>query len=153
MTIDVRERRLVANHDEAQTVRHIFERYLELGSVRLLKKDLAARAIVCRTKVPTRQVAAYQRRDEPVTGRVQPDIAARIGDADGRKILPSQPRLKRAPRYYLNASAAAAVNSTPLRSKNGNRRGAKPFSRGALYHLLSMEARLLKRTTESSSRI
>lgn len=86
---DVRERRLIGNHDEAQTVRHIFERYLELGSVPLLKKDLAARAIVSRTKV----------------------------------------------------------------SKNGNRRGAKPFSRGALYHLLSIEARLLKRTTESSSGI
>lgn len=70
---DVRERRLVVNQDEARTVRHIFERYLELGSVRLLKKDLDRREIVSGTKV----------------------------------------------------------------SKKGNRRGGKPFSRGALYCLLS----------------
>ncbi len=37
---DVRERKLVVNHDEAETVRRIFERYLELGSVRLLGNDL-----------------------------------------------------------------------------------------------------------------
>jgi DNA invertase Pin-like site-specific DNA recombinase/plasmid stability protein len=73
MGYDVRERRLVVNQDEAQIVRHLFERYLELGSVRLLKKDLAGRGILSGTKV----------------------------------------------------------------SKNGNRRGGKPFSRGALYHLLS----------------
>jgi site-specific DNA recombinase len=36
MGYDVRERKLVVNRDEAKTVRHIFERYLELGSVRLL---------------------------------------------------------------------------------------------------------------------
>src|SRR5271170_6628373 len=33
---DVRERKLVVNHDEAETVRGIFERYLELGCVRIL---------------------------------------------------------------------------------------------------------------------
>ncbi len=70
---DVRERRLLVNPEEAETVRHIFERYLELGSVRRLKKDLDERGIVSATKV----------------------------------------------------------------SKKGNRRGGKPFSRGALYCLLS----------------
>jgi site-specific DNA recombinase len=38
---DVQQRKLVINPDEASTVRHIFERYLELGSVRLLKQELA----------------------------------------------------------------------------------------------------------------
>jgi len=70
---DVRERRLVVNHREARTVRQIFERYLELGSVRLLRRDLDERRIVSGVK----------------------------------------------------------------RSKNGKQRGGKPFSRGALYHLLS----------------
>jgi DNA invertase Pin-like site-specific DNA recombinase len=70
---DVRERKLVVNHDEAQTVRGIFERYLELGSVRLLGNDLRQRGIVSSAKV----------------------------------------------------------------SRNGNARGGKQFSRGALYHLLS----------------
>ena len=47
---DVRDRRLLINADEAQTVRHIFERYLELGAVRSLMKDLAARGIVSPTR-------------------------------------------------------------------------------------------------------
>ena len=58
---------------EAKTVRQILERYLELGSVRLLKEDLGRRGVVSAIRV----------------------------------------------------------------SKHGNRRGGKPFSRGALYHLLS----------------
>jgi site-specific DNA recombinase len=43
---DVRERKLVVNESEAKLVRHIFERYLELGSVRLLKRDLDRRGVV-----------------------------------------------------------------------------------------------------------
>ena len=37
---EVRERQLVINEAEATTVRHIFTRYCELGSVRLLKQEL-----------------------------------------------------------------------------------------------------------------
>jgi site-specific DNA recombinase len=48
---DVRERKLVVNQAEAETVRHIFERYLELGRVRLLMRDLQARGIVTGMKV------------------------------------------------------------------------------------------------------
>ena len=40
---DVRERRLVINPAEAKTVRHIYERYLELGCVRQLSKELEQR--------------------------------------------------------------------------------------------------------------
>src|SRR5580704_13609927 len=70
---EVRERKLVVNDEQAQTVRQILERYLELGSVRLLKADLSRRGVVSGVSL----------------------------------------------------------------SKHGNRRGGKPFSRGALYHLLS----------------
>jgi site-specific DNA recombinase len=73
MGYEVRERRLVVNHSQAQTVRQIFERYLELGSVRVLKRDFDQRGIVSGLKI----------------------------------------------------------------SKSGKQRGGKPFSRGALYHLLS----------------
>ena len=73
MGYDVRERKLVINQDEARTVREIFERYLELGSVRELKNDLDQRGMVSAVKL----------------------------------------------------------------SRKGNRRGGKPFSRGALYCLLS----------------
>ena len=48
---DVRERKLLVNETEAKTVRHIFERYLELGSVRLLKRDLDGRRIVSASRV------------------------------------------------------------------------------------------------------
>jgi DNA invertase Pin-like site-specific DNA recombinase len=46
---DVHERRLVANQSEAETVREIFRRYGELGSVRLLMEVLNRRGI--RSKV------------------------------------------------------------------------------------------------------
>ena len=70
---DVRERKLLINENEAKTVLHICKRYLELGSVRLLKKDLDSRGIVSATRA----------------------------------------------------------------SRKGNTRGGKPFSRGALYNVLS----------------
>jgi len=37
---DVEDRKLVVNESEAKTVRHIFERYIELGSVWALKEEL-----------------------------------------------------------------------------------------------------------------
>ena len=70
---EVHERKLVVNHGQAQTVRQILKRYLELGSVRLLKQDLSRRGVVSAVK----------------------------------------------------------------ESRHGNRSGGKPFSRGALYYLLS----------------
>jgi len=48
---DVRERRLVVNHTEAETLRDIFRRYLELGSVRLLKAELDRRGIRSKVRV------------------------------------------------------------------------------------------------------
>ena len=42
----VRDRKLVIIPGEADTVRHIFRRYLALGSVRLLKEQLEAQRIV-----------------------------------------------------------------------------------------------------------
>ena len=48
---DVHERRLVVNPTEAATVIQIFERYLELGSVRLLKEDLDRRGIGSKIRV------------------------------------------------------------------------------------------------------
>ena len=67
------DRRLFVDPDEAQKVKQIFNRYLELSTVRELQNDLITRGIVSAAKV----------------------------------------------------------------SKTGNARGGKPFSRGALYHLLS----------------
>ncbi|HKM52779.1 MAG TPA: recombinase family protein [Isosphaeraceae bacterium] len=73
MGYELRERKLVVKQAEAKVVRHIFERYLELGNVRALKNELEARRFV----------------------------------------------------------------SVIRTSKKGKRHGGKPFSRGAIYHLLS----------------
>jgi site-specific DNA recombinase len=48
---DVSERRLVVNQSEAETVRGIFRRYLELGSVRLLMEDLNSRGIRSKVRI------------------------------------------------------------------------------------------------------
>src|ERR1039458_2534310 len=47
---DVKDKRLIINEAEAKTVRHIFRRYTELKSVRLLKADLDARGIVSKCR-------------------------------------------------------------------------------------------------------
>ena len=47
---DVKDRKLVVNEVEAETVRYIFRRYQELGSVRLLKEHLDAEGIVSKRR-------------------------------------------------------------------------------------------------------
>jgi site-specific DNA recombinase len=47
---DVRDRKLVINEAEAATVRHIFQRYLELGAVRTLQTDLDAAGIISKRR-------------------------------------------------------------------------------------------------------
>jgi site-specific DNA recombinase len=47
---DVKDRRLVVNSTEAETVRHIFRRYSGLKSVRELKEDLDAASIVSKVR-------------------------------------------------------------------------------------------------------
>src|SRR6202521_4738105 len=48
---EVRERQLVINETEATTVRHIFTRYCELGSVRLLKEELDRNGVRSKVRV------------------------------------------------------------------------------------------------------
>src|ERR1700747_2575203 len=47
---DVRDRRLVINQAEATTVRQIYHRYLEVGSVPKLKKDLDGNGVVSKIR-------------------------------------------------------------------------------------------------------
>jgi hypothetical protein len=47
---DVKDKRLVINEVEAKTVQHIFRRYTELKSVRLLKAELDAKGIVSKPR-------------------------------------------------------------------------------------------------------
>jgi DNA invertase Pin-like site-specific DNA recombinase len=48
---DVEEKQLVVNETEAETVRHIYERYLGLGCVRKLKAELDGAGIVSKRRV------------------------------------------------------------------------------------------------------
>ncbi len=48
---DATDRKLVVNEAEAKTVRHIYRRYAELGSVRLLKEELEHGDIVSKARV------------------------------------------------------------------------------------------------------
>jgi DNA invertase Pin-like site-specific DNA recombinase len=48
---DAKDRTLVINPAEAATVRHIFQRYLELGSVHALKVELEAQGIISKRQV------------------------------------------------------------------------------------------------------
>jgi site-specific DNA recombinase len=48
---DVKERKLVINHREAETVRHIYRRYAALGSVWALKEELDRDRIVSKMRV------------------------------------------------------------------------------------------------------
>src|ERR1700730_5044643 len=48
---EVRERQLVVNQTEAETVGEIFQRYLELGSVRLLMEDLNSRSVRSKVRI------------------------------------------------------------------------------------------------------
>jgi len=53
---DIRDRRLVISQVEAEIVREIYQRYLELGSVRLLQSDLDRRGIVSKVRVSKKGV-------------------------------------------------------------------------------------------------
>jgi len=48
---DAVDRKLIVNEPEGETVRHIFRRYLEFGSVRILKEALDAEGIVSKARV------------------------------------------------------------------------------------------------------
>jgi DNA invertase Pin-like site-specific DNA recombinase len=48
---DVNERKLVVNDAEAETVRHIYRRYVDLGSVRVLKEALDRDGIVSKMRI------------------------------------------------------------------------------------------------------
>lgn len=48
---DISERKLVITPHEAETVRHIFRRYLELGAVSALRNDLSQQGIVSKQRI------------------------------------------------------------------------------------------------------
>ncbi len=55
---DVCDRRIVIEEREAETVRHVFRRYQELGCVRLLKEDLDRRGVVSKRRISKTGIAS-----------------------------------------------------------------------------------------------
>ena len=48
---DAKDKKLIVNQQEAETVRHIFRRYIALGSIHRLKEELNARGIVSKARI------------------------------------------------------------------------------------------------------
>ena len=67
---DVIDRRLAVNQSEADTVREIFRRYLELGSVRLLMEDLNRRGLCVAFKSHLHRRDSAQRRTPSRPARI-----------------------------------------------------------------------------------
>src|SRR5438309_4761500 len=55
---DLDDRRLVINKAEAPLVRQIYQRYLELGSVRLLKQDLDQRGVASKVRLSRKGISS-----------------------------------------------------------------------------------------------
>ena len=86
---DVRDRKLVVNEAEAETVRHVFRSYLALGSVRLLQEQLASEGSVSKAGQPLSRGALYTllgnrlyRGEVAHKGAVYPGEHAAIVDAE-----------------------------------------------------------------------
>jgi DNA invertase Pin-like site-specific DNA recombinase len=78
---DVKDRRLVVNNTEAETVRHIFRRYTELKSVRELKEDLDGAGIVSKVRTAS-DGSRYGGQPLPVLHLAV--IAGRVDDSQNR---------------------------------------------------------------------
>lgn len=70
---DVKDKKLIVNKAEAETVRHIFRRYIELKSVRLLKADLDAAGIVSKARTASGRQPVWPEAARP--GRALPHAA------------------------------------------------------------------------------
>jgi hypothetical protein len=75
----VKDRKLIVNEPEASTVRLIFKRYAELGSVALLKAELDRLGIVSKRRPPALCGSAWRHRcehDQDRLLRVGPGVAS-----------------------------------------------------------------------------
>ena len=70
---DVKDRKLVVNKQEAETLRHIYRRYAVLGSVLALKDELDRDGIVSKARV--RQIRSKDRRQAAGPRRFLPHAA------------------------------------------------------------------------------
>jgi site-specific DNA recombinase len=127
---DVIDRRLVVNESEAGTVREIFQRYLELGSVRLLMEDLNRRGIRSKVRVARNgkrsggnlffRGALYELLSNPIyigeirhKGVNHPGLHEPIVDRelwDSAQLLLRSHTARRAPRAWKSAASPLTVS-------------------------------------------
>jgi len=122
---DVRERRLVINPSEANTVRLIYERYLKLGCVRQLSEDLEKRRIVSKVRVSKagHQVpegakfsrgALYELLAKPHLHRRDPPTSRSVIPGNTKRFLPRE--VWERVQQRLNENAGARPVKTSNRS-------------------------------------
>ena len=166
---DVIERRLVVNESEAMTVRKIFRRYLELGSVRLLMEDLNRRGIRSKVRVAKNgkksggntffRGALYELLSNPIyigeirhKGVCHPGLHEPIVDRelwDATQLLLRSHAVRRAPRTAKSVASPltgklfdeSGLSLTPSHAVKGERRYRYYVSRS-----------LIKGTADSESR-
>jgi site-specific DNA recombinase len=146
----VHERRLAINQSEADTVREIFRRYLELGSVRLLMEDLNRSGIRSKVRVakngkqsggnPFFRGALYELLSNPIyigeirhKGLRHPGLYEPIVDRelwDATQLLLRSPAVRRAPQARKSAPSPltgrifdeSGQSLTPSHAVKGERR-------------------------------
>jgi len=166
---DVIDRRLVVNHTEAETVREIIRRYLELGSVRLLIEDLNRRGIRSKVRVAKeRQTigwelvlprSAYELLSNPIyigeirhKGIRHPGLHEPIVDRglwDGTQIQLRSRAARRAPRATKSAASPlmgrlfdeSGQSLTPSHAVKGERRYRYYVSRNLITGTVDSAAR------------
>ena len=122
MGYDVHERKLVINQNEAQNVREIFERYLELGSVRELKKDLDRRGIVSALKLRGRATNEAANRSHAERSTACSPTASTAARSATSSSLPGTAPADRKSRV-VGAGAGEAVRSCGARRRGAQDRG------------------------------
>ena len=122
---DVKERKLVVSEAEASTVRMIFQRYAELGSVALLKAELERAGIVSKRRGGSRRRAF--RRQALLSLRALPDAAELALSGQGRAQGENLPRPARGDhRARTLAGCSGQARGRSARAVDGGwRRGAE----------------------------
>jgi site-specific DNA recombinase len=142
---DVRERRLVINPAEAGTFRYIYERYLELGGVRQLSRELAERAIVSKVRVSKKGIqsggcdfsrgALYELLSNPIhIGEIRHKQERYPGQHEAivpRELWEEVQRRLRTNRVRGRQSATSAIAS-PLAGKIVDADGEPLYAQGAV---------------------
>ena len=135
---EVRERKLVVREDEAQTIRLIFERYLALGSLPALQRELRERGVVTRRRTP----------------QLRPDHRRRAADQWAARPYPAEPGLPRRAEPQgreLSRRACCDRHACPVRCGPGEAHGQSQRSQGEACRLRRLFSSAASSTTAATA--